>query len=91
MRTIPAIASAASVYVLSVVVAHGQAGQAPRPQMSEDVCKNVQILKGIPVVEFMDTMGMFAAALSRYTLAAPATARIVRFDLNVTADSWKLE
>ena len=32
--------------------------------MSEDVFKNVQILKGIPVDEFMDTMGMFAAALS---------------------------
>jgi outer membrane lipoprotein-sorting protein len=42
----------------------GQAGQAPRPQMSEEVFKNVQILKGIPVDEFMDTMGMFAAALS---------------------------
>jgi outer membrane lipoprotein-sorting protein len=32
--------------------------------MSEEVFKNVQILKGIPVDEFMDTMGMFAAALS---------------------------
>jgi hypothetical protein len=32
--------------------------------MSEQVFKNVQILKGIPVDEFMDTMGMFAAALS---------------------------
>src|SRR3989454_5070866 len=41
-----------------------QAAQAPRPQMSEEVFKNVQILKGIPVDEFMDTMGMFAAALS---------------------------
>jgi photosynthetic reaction center cytochrome c subunit len=32
--------------------------------MAEEVFKNVQILKGIPVDEFMDTMGMFAAALS---------------------------
>ena len=58
-----------SVWLLSVVVATGQGGQAQagqgqRPQMSEDVFKNVQILKGIPVDEFMDTMGMFAAALS---------------------------
>jgi hypothetical protein len=53
-----------SAWLLSVVVATGQAGQAPRPQMSEDVFKNVQILKGIPVDEFMDTMGMFANALS---------------------------
>ena len=45
-------------------MARGQAGQEPRPQMAEEVFKNVQILKGIPVDEFMDTMGMFAAALS---------------------------
>jgi photosynthetic reaction center cytochrome c subunit len=30
--------------------------------MAEDVFKNVQILRGIPVDEFMDTMGMFSAA-----------------------------
>jgi hypothetical protein len=39
----------------------GQAGQAP---MAEDVFKNVRVLKGIPVDEFMDTMEMFAASLS---------------------------
>src|SRR5438876_4255975 len=38
--------------------------QAQRPQMAEDVFKNIQILKGIPVDEFMDTMGMFSAATS---------------------------
>jgi len=44
----------------------GAAGQAqqPRPQMAEEVFKNVQLLKGIPVDEFMDTMGMFASSLS---------------------------
>jgi hypothetical protein len=31
--------------------------------MSDTVFKNVQVLKGIPVDEFMDTMGMFASAL----------------------------
>jgi hypothetical protein len=64
---IPGFVGAAGVYVVSVVLASGQAGtagQGPRPQMSEQVFKNVQILKGIPVDEFMDTMGMFAAALS---------------------------
>jgi len=35
---------------------------APRPPMAEDVFKNVQVLRGIPVDEFMDTMGMFSAA-----------------------------
>jgi hypothetical protein len=32
--------------------------------MAEDVFTNVQILKGIPVNEFMQTMGMFAASLA---------------------------
>jgi photosynthetic reaction center cytochrome c subunit len=42
----------------------GQAAQEPRPQMAEEVFKNVTVLKGIPVDEFMSTMGMFAAAVS---------------------------
>ena len=32
--------------------------------MSDAVFKNISVLKGIPVDEFMDTMGMFSAALS---------------------------
>jgi hypothetical protein len=40
-------------------------GQSPeqKPPMAEDVFKNVQVLKGIPVDEFMSTMGVFSAAL----------------------------
>lgn len=49
---------------LGVALAQAQAAQAPRVPMAEEVFKNVQILKGIPVDEFMDTMGMFAASLS---------------------------
>ena len=45
-------------------VVSAQAGQQQRPQMAEEVFKDVQILKGIPVDEFMDTMGFFAASLS---------------------------
>jgi hypothetical protein len=37
---------------------------ASRPQMSEQAFKNIQVLKGIPVDEFMGTMGLFSAALS---------------------------
>jgi hypothetical protein len=37
---------------------------APRPQMSDQAFRNVQVLKGIPVDEFMGTMGLFSAALS---------------------------
>src|SRR5881296_3919031 len=42
------------------------AAQTPAPQkplMAEDVFKNIQVLKGIPVNQFMDTMGFFSAAL----------------------------
>ena len=52
------------VCLLGVVSVRSQAGPAP-PQMAEAVFKNVQVLKGIPVDEFMDTMGMFAAATTK--------------------------
>jgi hypothetical protein len=40
------------------------AAQAPpqRPPRAEEVFKNVPLLRGMPVDEFMDTMGMFSAA-----------------------------
>jgi photosynthetic reaction center cytochrome c subunit len=38
-------------------------GADQKPQMSEDVFKNVQVLRGIPVNEFMGTMGFFSASL----------------------------
>ena len=41
-----------------------QAAARPGPQMSETVFKNIQVLKGIPVDEFLDTMGIMSAALS---------------------------
>jgi photosynthetic reaction center cytochrome c subunit len=44
------------------VVVNGQTAP-DRPLMSEDVFKNVQVLKGIPVNDFMGTMGIFSAAL----------------------------
>ncbi len=33
-----------------------------RPQMSEEAFKNIQVLKGIPVDQFMGTMGFFSAS-----------------------------
>ena len=44
--------------------AAGQAGQAQGAPLSEDVFENVTVLTGIPVDEFMGTMGAFSAALS---------------------------
>jgi len=49
--------------VPGVVFAQNQTA-APKPQMSEAAFKNIQVLKGIPVDEFMGTMGLFSAALS---------------------------
>src|SRR5579864_9129887 len=46
--------------LLSLAGAHSQAEKQP---MSEDVFKNIQVLRGIPVDEFMGTMGFFAASL----------------------------
>lgn len=49
--------------LLSVGPANGQTAAEQKPLMAEDVFKNVQVLKGIPVNEFMETMGFFAASL----------------------------
>src|SRR5947207_3781122 len=61
---IPGAMETVVVCLLGVPLASGQVGQEPRAQMAEQLFKNVQVLKGIPVDEFMDTMGMFSAALS---------------------------
>jgi photosynthetic reaction center cytochrome c subunit len=55
------------------VQAGAQAASPQRPQMSEEAFKNVQVLKGIPVDEFMGTMGIFSAALSMCCLECHAS------------------
>jgi photosynthetic reaction center cytochrome c subunit len=55
--------STAIACLLAAAIVSGQAGNDPRPPMAEDVFKNVQVLKGIPVNDFMGTMGIFSAAL----------------------------
>ena len=50
-------------WMLSASWAAGQAGPAQKVPMAEEVFKNVQILKGIPVDQFMGTMGFFSASL----------------------------
>jgi hypothetical protein len=47
----------------AVVAAQGQTASAATPPMSDQVFKNVQVLKGIPVDQFMDAMGMFSSSL----------------------------
>ena len=55
------------VCLLGIAAARAQTGPAATNQkepMSEDVFKNVQVLRGIPLTQFMETMGFFAASLS---------------------------
>jgi len=63
-RVISRVVGSLTACLLLAGLANGQAGQAQRPPMAEEVFKKVDVLKGIPVDEFMDTMGMFSAALS---------------------------
>ncbi len=51
------------VCLLFVRLAGGQTGLEQRAPIAEEVFKNVQVLKGISVGEFMGTMGVFSAAL----------------------------
>jgi hypothetical protein len=55
--------SAACAFAAYLLAITSLRAQEPGPLMSDAVFKNVQILKGIPVDEFMDAMGMFAASL----------------------------
>jgi hypothetical protein len=57
------IASGMACWLGLVVSAAGQAATEPAPPMSDKVFKNLQVLKGIPVDQFMDAMGMFSASL----------------------------
>jgi hypothetical protein len=50
--------------MVSLLSAAPAYSQAQKPQLSEEAFKNIQVLRGIPVKEFMETMGFFAASLS---------------------------
>jgi hypothetical protein len=61
----PSLAVTAGIMVwLASIALTGAQAQAPKLQMSEEAFKNIQVLKGIPVDEFMGTMGLFSASLS---------------------------
>ena len=49
--------------LLGLLPLRGQNAAQQKPLLAEDVFKNIQVLKGIPVNQFMDTMGFFSAAL----------------------------
>jgi photosynthetic reaction center cytochrome c subunit len=59
VRAVTAVAVAVFVGALTTARVASQ----QRPPLSDQVFKNVQVLKGIPVDEFLGTMGIMAAAL----------------------------
>lgn len=65
-RVICGAIGTAAGWLLSVALVGGQAAPAQTAQsqmLAENVFKNVTVLRGIPVDEFMGTMGVFSAAL----------------------------
>src|ERR1051325_10005415 len=66
MRRSPSESMSSCLIVIAVVCAvastYAQSASPRQSPLSEEVFKNVQVLRGIPVDEFMDTMGMFSAA-----------------------------
>jgi len=57
-----AIGTTAAVWIVCLCATSAQA-PADRPPMAEEVFKNIQVLKGIPVDQFMGTMGFFSSSL----------------------------
>jgi photosynthetic reaction center cytochrome c subunit len=68
-RTRPILAWLASTAALCLLVASAvhlsaqQATPAQTPQLTEQVFRNIQVLKGIPIDTFFDVMGMFASSM----------------------------
>jgi len=73
-----------AVWVLNIASAAGQTAPA-KQLMSEQAFKNVTVLKGIPVDEFMDTMG-FISASTNYNCIDCHTEPKVEGDWSVFAD-----
>ena len=62
MKFVVALGISISLLVTAVSAQVASAGVDEKPQMAEDVFRNIQVLKGIPVKEFMNTMGFFSAS-----------------------------
>ncbi len=61
MRLVPAVAAVAVLWLATA--AAPQSPPRHKPKMAEEVFKNIQVLKGISVDDFMGTMGVMSAAV----------------------------
>jgi len=57
------IAWLTGICLADICVVNAQTRPEPKIPMAEDVFKNIKVLRGIPVNEFMSTMGFFSASL----------------------------
>jgi hypothetical protein len=62
-RGILAASGIAVAGLFGAALGAAQTASRDKPLLAEDVFKNVQVLKGIPVDDFLETMGLMAAAL----------------------------
>src|SRR5690349_8668867 len=58
-----AVAALTCLLIQTAVAAQGQQPPSEKVPLSDEVFKSVQILKGIPVDTFFESMGMFASAM----------------------------
>jgi photosynthetic reaction center cytochrome c subunit len=63
MQMMATVVMAAVASMLSVSSETIQAASQQKARMAEEVFTNIQVLRGIPVDEFMETMGFFSASL----------------------------
>jgi photosynthetic reaction center cytochrome c subunit len=63
-RTIPLATRTVFVCVLAAGAIISVAARQEKPPMADDVFKNIQVLRGLTVDEFMGTMGFISASLS---------------------------
>lgn len=61
---VPAAIVLTAVFIAGAVRVAGQAPQTGRQPMAEEVFKNIQVLKGVPVDEFLGSMGFISNALA---------------------------
>jgi len=70
-----AVAALCALWLLSIAPVSGQTAPA-KQLMSEQAFKNVTVLKGIPVDEFMNTMGFISAATNYNCIDCHAESRV---------------
>lgn len=62
-RALKATVALLTLAIMGTLLAVAQPPAQPKPLLAEQAFKNIQALKGIPVDDFMETMGIMSAAL----------------------------